>query len=492
MEALALTSPLICLAAAASVILLFFARRREDGSAPAAWVASAGFFAAAVCLLAIRPSADEGATSVFDGFLMADGLGVTAALCTVACGLFTSLSLRGYLRKIDWDYPEIHVLLLFAVMGMIVMSMTALLPGIFLGLEIMSLALYALTASVRKWGTSVEAGTKYFLTGAFASGLLLFGIALLYGVTGDIGLQGLAGVIEERDPLALAGVLFVIAGFAFKVGAVPFHQWVPDVYQGAPTPVTGFMSTAVKLAAFAALIRVVDHAAPGMESLATGLGWLGVLTMSVGNVAALAQGSVKRLLAYSSIAHAGYVLLALAALAAGAEGGTNAAMFYLVVYAVTNLGAFAVLSAIETADGGGLEFQDLGGLKDRHPVLAGALLVLMLSLAGIPPAAGFLAKWNVFAVLADRYEALGRAFWLFLILALVVNSLVGLAYYLRVVMASWMRPAPDPLPVYPTPRRLAYALILIAAALSLWLGFGPDILGLGADGILSWVQRSVG
>jgi NADH-quinone oxidoreductase subunit N len=301
-----------------------------------------------------------------------------------------------------------------------------------------------------------------------------------------------AGVLAERDPLALAGVLLVIAGFAFKVGAVPFHQWVPDVYQGAPTPVTGFMSTAVKLVAFAALIRVVDGAAPGMGALATGLGWLGVLTMSVGNAAALVQGNVKRMLAYSSIAHAGYVLLAVAALAAGEGGGTHAAMFYLVVYALTNLGAFAVLSAIETPEGGGLEFHDLGGLKDRQPLLAGALLVLMLSLAGIPPTAGFLAKWNVFVVLADRYQALGQGFWLFLILALVANSIVALAYYLRVVMAAWMRPAPDPLPVYPTPRRLAYALVLCATLLALWLGFGPDILGLGAQGVLAWVQRSVG
>jgi NADH-quinone oxidoreductase subunit N len=224
------------------------------------------------------------------------------------------------------------------------------------------------------------------------------------------------------------------------------------------------------------------------------LGWLGVLTMLAGNIGALAQKSVKRMLAYSSIAHAGYLLLGVAALAmgsfAGAPSASSAVIFYLVTYTLMNIGAFGILALLEDREGKGLTFEDLAGLKSRQPVLAGAMLIFMLSLAGIPPAAGFLAKWKLIELIAFNMQGPESAFFTFLLAMLILSSVIGLAYYLKVIVAMYMTPARDDAPAPLSPARLSQAIILLCAFLTLWLGFGPTLFGIGPEGLLSWVTQS--
>lgn len=490
----AITAPLFALAGAAGLILLFFFRPDADGRSPAAKVAGVGFGGAAFLLLLVW----GGWGTDFDGFLYGDTLGSVAALVAVLAGLLTVFTSAPFLRKAGREPAEFHALLLLAVAGMVAMVITGHLVTIFIGLETMSLALYVLSASLRERRTSIEAGAKYFLAGAFASGILLMGIALVYGATGKLSLPEIAAGGSAGTPLALTGLLLMLVGFGFKVAAAPFHQWAPDVYEGAPTPVTGFMSTTVKLVAFTALIRVVEAFSGQSAALTDVLCWLAALTMIAGNLGALAQRSVKRMLAYSSISHAGYVLAGVAVLAAVPRGDPAAAaaraavLLYLVVYTAMNLGAFGVLSAVETSDEKGLGFDDLGALKQRHPLLAGCMMLFMISLAGVPPTGGFLAKWRIFETLVDRFSVSGDRSWMVLIVLLAVNSVVGLAYYLRVVMAMYMAPAPAALPVYPRPAWSTCFAVVVCAFLTLWLGFGPTFLGFGAEGLLTWVRSATG
>ncbi len=404
------TLPLFALAGAACIALLWFFRRTPEGRSPAANVTALGALLAAVLALIAWPE-ERAQVRGFDGFLLGDDLGCLVTVLASLAAAVTAWMLPPYLLKAGRDRAEIYALLLLAVAGMSVMAMTDHLATFFVGLETMSVALYALSASLRERTASVEAGLKYFLTGAFASGILVFGLALLYGATGSFALAEIAVRLQQSGELALAGLLLVIVGFGFKLAAAPFHMWAPDVYEGAPTPITGFMSTTVKLAAFAALMRVVKAAGLFHDPVSDALAWIGALTITAGNLGALAQSSVKRMLAYSSISHAGYMLLGVVALAAApkdnpglAQASSAAVLFYLVTYTLMNLGAFAVLAAVESSDGRGLGFAELGGLKSRHPWLAGCMLLFMLSLAGVPPTGGFLAKWRIFEVLVDHYQ----------------------------------------------------------------------------------------
>ena len=353
----------------------------------------------------------------------------------VAAAALTVLISFTYLEREQLLAPEYYVLLIFGTIGMMLMAAGADLMVIFLGLELMSVAVYVLAGFDRRRARSAEAALKYFLLGAFASGFLLYGIALVYGATGTTNLGLIGGQLSitmRPTAMLLAGLAMLIVGFGFKIAAVPFHMWAPDVYDGAPTPVTAFMATGVKAAAFAALFRVMYQAFAAVPVWHDILWWLAVITMIGGNLFALGQRSLKRMLAYSSVAHAGYVLVAVTA---GGVAGTSAFLVYIVAYTLMSLGAFAVLSAKGRAGESDVMIDDLSGLAARRPWLAFALAICMLSLLGFPGTAGFIGKWYILiAATSTGQNALAAI--------LVLTSVVSAGYYLPVIMAMYMKPEP--------------------------------------------------
>lgn len=357
---------------------------------------------------------------------------------------------------------EYYGLILFGAVGMCLMSSAMELVLIFIALEISSISTYILAGFRRRAAISSEASVKYFLLGSFATAFFLYGVALMFGATGSTNI----GVIREKlsvSPiplLAYTGVAFMFVGLGFKVAAAPFHIWTPDVYEGAPGPVVGFMSTAPKAAVFAVLLRIVFEAhAPGVSRLI----WVAAaLSMTLGNIGALVQNNVKRLLAYSSIAHAGYLLVAYAALP---NNGIPAAMFYTASYAAMNLGAFAVVSHFAGAEERYVNLQDYEGLGRRSPLLAAALTVFLLSLIGIPITGGFFAKFYVFSA-ALQNNLVG------LVIIGVLNSAVGAYYYLRIIVAMYMREARQEVAVSPVPLGLGVALA-VSLIVTLCLGILP-------------------
>ncbi len=372
---------------------------------------------------------------LFEGMFVHDPMTVFFTLLFCAVGALSVLISWDYLKRTRINAAEYYALLLASIMGMIVMAASNDLITIFLGLELMSLSLYVMVGFRRARLDSTEAALKYFLLGAFASGFLLYGVALLYGATGTTNLARLSAFLCDtplpHNPLLLIGALLVFTGFAFKVAVVPFHMWTPDAYEGAPTSVTGFMSAGAKAAGFAALLRVgLRVLGPVQGDWTTLLAVLAFLTMTVGNVTALVQPNLKRMLAYSSIAHAGYIMVAIAA---GGPEGAAAAVFYLAVYSFMNLGAFAILTMMGEGREERVLLSDLAGLGFRQPLLGIALTVFMLSLGGIPPTSGFMGKIMVFSAAMKRPELL----WL--VIAGVLNSVVSLYYYLRVTVSLYMK-----------------------------------------------------
>jgi NADH-quinone oxidoreductase subunit N len=419
---------------------------------------------------------------LFGGMFVHDPMTVFFTLLFVAVGVLSVLSSWDYLKRTKINQAEYYALLLSSVMGMIVMAASNDLVTIFLGLELMSLSLYIMVGFRRARLESNEAALKYFLLGAFASGFLLYGIALLYGATGTSNLARIGAFLSDTplldNPLLLLGSLLVFTGFAFKVAAVPFHMWTPDAYEGAPTSVTGFMSAGAKAAGFAALLRVGLRAlGPVQADWTSVLAVIAFLTMTVGNVTALMQNNLKRMLAYSSIAHAGYILVAVAA--GGAEGA-SAAVFYLAVYSFMNLGAFAVLTMMGRGRDERVLMSDLAGIGFRQPFLAIAMTVFMISLGGIPPTAGFMGKIYVFGAAMKRPELL----WL--VIAGVLNSVVSVYYYLRVTVAMYMKePEGEPVQVsWGVPVAVAVVLALAATlyfgmqAEGLWVAAQNSVLGI--------------
>ena len=381
--------------------------------------------------------------SAFGGMVVLDGFSSFLNVLFLVSGLGAIAIAYGYLKRMGLERGEYYTLILFSLSGMLLMSQAADLIIVFLSLELLSIPLYVLSAFARPRIESEEAGIKYFLLGAFATGFVVYGIALVFGATGSTSLSGIISAVNLSafpggvySPLLLTiGAALILVGFGFKVAAVPFHMWTPDVYQGAPTSVTGFMAVGAKAAGFAALLRIFVTALPSLNlDLVPVLWGLAALTMVVGNVIAISQTNIKRLLAYSSIAHAGYILMAFVSFGNPkvAPDAVASALFYLVTYAVTSFGAWAVVIALEKLDGKGLEIDNFAGLGRKRPLLAAAMTVFMLSLTGMPPTLGLVGKFYLFRT-AIEGGFIGLA------IIGVLTSLISAYYYLRVVVTMYMR-----------------------------------------------------
>ena len=391
----------------------------------------------------------------FNSMIGSDEGSLFAYIIILSASFLGILLSPAYLKRLNIVHQgEYYALMLLATIGMMIMAAATSFLTIFLGIEMLSLALYILCGFVARRTTSQEAGMKYFLLSSFASAFLLYGIAMTYGATGNTSFTGIKNYLSlhtSSTTLLLIGMGLLIVGFAFKVSAVPFQAWTPDVYEGAPAPVTAFMSVGTKAAALIAFARVFDVAFLPIKSTWEPVVWaITILTIIGGNVLALAQNNVKRLLAYSSIAHAGYLLIGVVV---GGTVGLSAILFYLLCYTFLNLGAFGVVSVLENADNTGNSLSEIRGLWYRQPVLAGILALFMLALAGFPPMAGFAAKYYLF------YAALQGGHPELLIIG-VLASVLGMYYYLRVIASMFMErepvPAPAtavPAPAAPVPRK---------------------------------------
>ena len=371
---------------------------------------------------------------VFRDMMVVDNFSIFFNLIFLIGTALTILISIGHMNREKFGHGEYYSLILFAASGMMFMASGADLIMIFLGLEIMSIAIYVLSGFEKKNPLSNESAMKYFLMGAFASAFLLYGIALIYGVTGSTNLktvsQSFSPLSGEIAPLFYVGAGLLIIGFCFKVAAVPFHMWVPDVYEGAPTAITAFMSAAVKAAGFAALFRVVWTALSAIQTDITSLIWvIAVITMTLGNVVAIAQDNIKRMLAYSSIAHAGYILVALVA---SNETGTSGMLFYLLAYTLMNVGAFGVVIFLSSKEDPAVNLSDYSGIGFKYPVLAVCMTIFMISLSGIPPTAGFIGKFYIFS-------AAVKSGYIGLVVIGVLNSAVSVFYYFRIIVYMYMK-----------------------------------------------------
>jgi NADH-quinone oxidoreductase subunit N len=396
-------------------------------------------------------------------------------LCTG--GALAALLAGGYLVEHRLERGEFYGLLLFSTFGAMILASAGDALTLFLGLETMSIGAYALTAFRRASPRSAEGALKYFLLGSFAAAVLVYGFALLYGATGHTDLVSLGAAAKTgaaRDPLLILGGALVLVGIVFKVSAVPFHAWTPDAYEGAPTPATTFMAVAVKAAAFAMLLRVllVSFGSEVWTSWASGwppvVATLAALTMTVANLIAGRQESVKRMLAYSSIAHAGYALVGVTAMLRDPQKAAASVLFYLVAYAVSTAGAFGTLILCGSHGREAVSYDDLSGLGKRHPAAALAFSVFLVSLAGIPPTAGFFGKWLVFRAAIDE------GLYVLAVLGFL-NSVIGAYYYLRVLVYMYMREPAAGAPVA-VPMRSGYvaAALVVSAVLVLALGLAPN------------------
>ena len=456
-EWLALTPHLVM--AGAAVVLLTVVSLA--GPRLPAWFASAWTVVAGVAVFAtavpvwLRVS-DEGPSSAVAGAIGVDKFSVFLIVLLAGTVVLTSLVADGFLRREGLDGPAFYVLLMLSAAGGMTMASANNLIVLFLGLEILSLAVYVLVAMHLRRDESQEAGIKYFVLGAFASAFLLYGIALVYGATGSINLVDIAGFLEGNqltdDGLLLAGMAMLLVGFGFKVAAVPFHAWTPDVYQGAPSPVVSYMAAGVKAAGFAALTRVFvagfGARADDWKPVVFGLA---IASLAVGSMLAIVQTDVKRILAYSSISHAGFILVGVQA---ATDDGTASVLFYLAAYAAMAIGSFAVVTVVSGPGDEGATIDKLRGLATRRPMLAGAFTVLLLSQAGIPFTVGFWAKFEVISAAVD-----GRSFWLAMIAMLA--AVVAAFLYLRIVVAMYLE-APDPdAPRLPIPRGPALAIAIV-------------------------------
>ena len=404
----------------------------------------------------------------FNDMFKVDNFSLFFNIVFLVSTILVALISMSYLGKDDRKQGPYYLLILLATLGMMLMAAGNELIIVFLGLELMSLSLYVLAGYFRDNPASSEAGMKYLLLGAFASAFFLYGIALIYGGAGTTSIPAIAEAITaaNKSPLLLAGMFLLIVGFGFKVAIVPFHQWAPDVYEGAPTTIAAFISAGPKAAGFAAFLRIFMEALPNLQ-----VEWSGVvivlamLTMTVGNVVAIAQTNIKRMLAYSSIAHAGYVLIGLAA---ANNDGISSAMLYLLVYCVMNIGAFGAVILAKTDDGESLMISDYAGLGIRKPLLAMFMTIMLLSLAGFPPTAGFVGKFYIF-------KSAVQAGHIWLVIVGAINTAISAFYYLRVVVTMYMREPEEELSFASYPGTLIVGLVLAAIGVLL-IGILPSLM----------------
>jgi len=466
--------PELILVFVACLVLLLDVFSEKKGRDNIAYIALAGVIVAS--LFAVYPLKES--YYAFSGLYSMDGYTQFFKLIfLLSTGLTILISVK-YAEDNRINHGEYYALILFATVGMMFMAGGADLMVIFLGLELLSICLYVLAGYTRTRKESNEASLKYFLLGAFASGFLLYGMALLFGITGQTHLSSIASAVSSTSmhiTILKIAVAMMMVGFAFKIAAVPFHQWTPDVYEGAPIPITAFMSAGPKAAGMAAIMRIFVEAAGFMQvDWTMWVSVLAIMTMTLGNIAALTQKNLKRMLAFSSIAHAGYALVGITAVK---YGGASSVMFYMLVYSFMNIGAFGVIALVARKNEQNADFNGFKGLFYTNPALAAVMTILILSLAGIPPMAGFLAKFYIFmsAVNAGHVG---------LVLVAVINSAIGVYYYLKVVIAMYMHePAEsaEGLPLLQVNPALAVALIVSLIGV-LGLGIAParylDLAGL--------------
>ena len=426
--------PQIILTTWACILLLIIVFNREAAKGFAPLASALGLVVTAIFVLPQFDTEQE----AFGGMYVVDGFSTFIGLLLLLGGLLTIALSYDYLQRMNLVRGEYYVLMLFSISGMMLMASAADLIVVFLALELLSIPLYVLAAFARPEPRSEEAGLKYFLLGAFASGFLLYGIALVYGATGTTAFTGIVSAVQAGidQPLYLVlGAALILTGLGFKVAAVPFHMWTPDVYHGSPTSVTAFMALGAKTAGFAAMLRIFVVAFPSVSAQLTPvLLTITIATLLVGNLLAIAQNNVKRMLAYSSISHAGFILMAVVAYGNDAArfDVVASALFYLLAFAFASFGSWAVVMAIEQREGRGLEFKDYAGLGRKQPALAIAMTVFMLSFTGVPPTLGFAGKFFLFrAVLEGGYVGLA--------IIGVLASLISAYYYLRLVVVMFMQ-----------------------------------------------------
>jgi NADH-quinone oxidoreductase subunit N len=465
--------PMACVTAAGLAAMVAEAFRDPGERMPIGGLGIVGLLGAAIAAWLLW---DRNAVSF--GVVSADNFGLFVTAILIVVGLL-SLAISG--PTIDREHlprGEYYALLLFAIAGMMLMATATDLLLIFLALEVLSLAVYVLTGIRRDSPRSIEAALKYFLLGALASAFFLYGIAFTYGLTGSTRLDRIGGLMASQSmsptPMQLLAVGLVLVGFAFKVSAVPFHMWTPDAYEGAPPAVTAFMSTGVKAAAFAAFVRVFLSAFEPLRGSWSDVVWVvAAATMILGTVAGVAQTNVKRMLAYSSIAHGGYLLVALVA---ANDIAKQSVLFYLLTYAITNIGAFGVIVLLDNADQPNDQIRDYAGLWYQHPALATLMTIFLLSLGGFPPLAGFVAKWYIFsAAVSAGYNRLA--------IIGVLTSVVSVFFYLRIVVMMYMTTGETQIRFPPVPRVAGTALI-VSAILLFYLGILPTR-------VIDWAAKSI-
>jgi NADH-quinone oxidoreductase subunit N len=451
-------APLLILIGMGCLILLAETFAHGRARTGLAWLGIAGCVGALIAIVAGWEGAADPQTH-FQGMLVVDRMALFLDGAFVAAALLTLLFAPPYLREQGFEFGEFYAMVLFATAGMVMVVHATHLVSLLIGIETMSLAAYVLTGCWRRSLRSAEGAIKYFLMGAFATGFLVYGMALVYGTTGgELSYAGIASKVPQasKSPLFYVGEYFILVALGFKVAAVPFHMWAPDAYEGAPTPVTGFMAAGVKAAAFGAILRLFGTAFRSPLLVFDFTGWasvlaiLAALTMTLGNLAAIRQDNVKRLLAYSSISHAGYLLI----------GAKPAVLFYLASYTFTTLGAFGVLAWIGNRADERLYIDDWAGLGTKRPAVALAMTIFLLSLGGVPPTGGFFGKFYLFRAAMESPQL----YWL--VAVGILNSIVSVYYYLRIVVAMYFRESTRALaPTDGASMRLGILLTAIAVVL---------------------------
>lgn len=473
---LAYQAPLFVLIVSGLILVLAEAFLRTRAHARLMALTVAGCVGAAVAAIVLLRALEPGQTrSLMSGMLVADRFGYlfTALIALLTAG--TALIAARHQQEHDWEEGAFYGLLLLSASGMAIMAMAGDMVTVFLGIETMSLGVYVMTALRLRSLRSSEAAMKYFIMGAFATGFLLYGIALLYGATGHTNLAAIRASLAEgvqAPGLVVAGVFLLLVSLGFKIAAIPFHMWAPDAYEGAPTPVTGFMAAAVKASAVAIMLRLFGDVFAG-EPLAFGrMGWaspmvmMAALTITIGNLAALRQENIKRMLAYSSISHAGFLMVGVVATGLAtspemAQDAQSGVIYYLMAYGITTIGAFAVISWIGSRGRERVLVDDWAGLAKEHPGAAVAMTVFLLSLGGIPPTAGFFGKFYVLKSAMAVYDQ--QLLWLVVLGA--VNSAISIYYYLRVVTAMYFRDAVNP---HKPLGGGAYTFVMVVCALAVF------------------------